>query len=162
MCILKKKKKKEKVFVTLSDSQNTLLDSWWYDIFHVRASMKRASRWKVEHYWCFFSGKHHLHLFVFSDRACDADTQVSSERNQNHFFCQVVFHNLNLKHNWLVIQVIQAWIDVIKKKKKSYKLGMSRSDHVIGNQGRSRGFRLNWNRTLHPDQWSEIDRYRYR
>ncbi len=35
-------------------------------------------------------------------------------------------------------------------------LGMSRSDYVIGNRARSRGFRLDRNRTLPPDQDSDI------
>ena len=34
--------------------------------------------------------------------------------------------------------------------------GMFRADHVIGNRGRSHGFRLDQNRTLHPDQGSDI------
>ncbi len=35
-------------------------------------------------------------------------------------------------------------------------VGMSRSDYVIGNRARSRGFRLDRNRTLPPDQDSDI------
>ena len=35
-------------------------------------------------------------------------------------------------------------------------LGLSRSDHVIGNRARSRGFRLDRNRMLHPDHVSDI------
>ncbi len=37
-----------------------------------------------------------------------------------------------------------------------FNVGMSRSDHVIGNRARSRGFRLDRNRTLPPDQDSDI------
>ena len=38
-------------------------------------------------------------------------------------------------------------------------LGMSRSNHVIWNRGRSRGFKLNQNRTLHLDQGSDMYMY---
>ncbi len=38
----------------------------------------------------------------------------------------------------------------------TYFIGMSRSDYVIGNRARSRGFRLDRNRTLPPDQDSDI------
>ncbi len=39
---------------------------------------------------------------------------------------------------------------------QGFLLGMSRSDYVIGNRARSRGFRLDRNRTLPPDQDSDI------
>ena len=39
---------------------------------------------------------------------------------------------------------------------KIYILGLSRSDLVIGNRARSRGFRIDRNRMLHPDLGSDI------
>ena len=43
----------------------------------------------------------------------------------------------------------KCWLQE-RKWSRGLDVGLSQSDHMIGNRGRSRGFRLDWNRTLHP------------